>query len=444
MLKLLRRILCICCAAALCGCANSGAQSSAEETQASESILVSESETAQTEETETETASETDTETESSEETESETESVSETESDTEEQITYSSDEIYAYKLDLSRYVVLGEYRGLEYTLIQDTISDEEMQAIERSYTEQYAENYPQYAIVTDRAAEYGDTVNIDYAAVLNGEPVENGSGVSCEVVIGSGTFMEGFEESIIGVMPGESCEFTATLPGIGGSEQSEGKKITYSITVNYIKGEQVIPEFDDDFVALMDISGVSTVSEFEAYLRQKKLEEAESSKQSELLAEAAAVSEILEYPSGIVYRYTQKYLNYYSQAAEYYYGLDLETYISLTGMTMEEFQNKAAQYGRQQTAYDMVLCAVVEAEGIDVTWELIAEREAEYSQSLGFIDVETFEAYYGLDAIIEDIYEDLGIEVIEQYAVGVEMDRVDETEETELLDTELLDTEPD
>jgi len=350
------------------------------------------------------------------------------------EQALSEDEEIYAYEYDnLSELVTLGQYKGLEYTIIDTTISDEDVEA----QVEDAASSMGEYAQVTDRAVEEGDTVYIDFTGKIDGEEFDGGSSTDYPLEIGSDSFIDGFEDGLVGVMPGETVDLNLTFPEDYGSEDLAGKDVVFTVTVNYIQGDYVIPEITDDLIAEFGIDGVSTVDEYRAYVREYMEEEAESNAQStienELFEKTMANSVINEYPQELVDQYADSYkLNYEEYAS--YYGMELDDFLSTyVGLTEEEFEEEAQEYGKESAGYMLVICAIAEAEGFEVTDEIYDSKLAEYVDLYGFTDAEEIESSYGEKYLKQVIINEEVLNVIKDNAIGVEPEEeIIEESETE------------
>lgn len=149
--------------------------------------------------------------------------SKSDSESETED------DNVYAYTLDIDKFVELGQYKNLTYTPVDTTVTDDEVE--EQINTNLQAN--ATYDQITDRAVQDGDTVNIDYTGKIDGEEFAGGSGSDYNLQIGSDTFIDGFEDGLIGKNPGETVTLNLTFPDDYSSEDLAGKDATFDVTIN-------------------------------------------------------------------------------------------------------------------------------------------------------------------------------------------------------------------
>lgn len=251
---------------------------------------------------------------------------------------------------------------------------------------------------VTDRTdVQVGDTVNIDFVGKKDGEAFEGGSAEGFDLEIGSGSFIEGFEEGLIGREVGESLTLDLTFPEDYGSEDLAGQNVTFDVTINSIQRSR-IPELTDEYIAglgIVDEDGmaVSTVEEFRAYQRDQ-LQATEDRNYEENLQSA-----ILNYlvdnsnfkqdlPEALVERINGAYVDMFTSYADMY-GVDLATFMSYYGSGPETYsddiRNMADAYCRQL----VVLSAIADAEGLNVSDEELQERLEEEAASYGYTSVE-------------------------------------------------------
>ena len=349
-------------------------------------------------------------------ETETAAESTSETETETETEDTNA----YAYDYDVESLVKLGDYKGLTYTETDTSVSDEEVEAQINSTLTAHAT--PEQ--ITDRAVEDGDTVNIDYEGKIDGETFDGGTASGASLTIGSDSFIDGFEDGLIGVKPGDKTTLNLKFPDeYKNNPDLAGKDVVFDVTVNYIEGDDIVPELTDDFVKGLSITDVSTVDEYRTYVKSQlqtnKESEAEKSKQSELLQQAVDNAEIKEIPEELVKQYSEQYTNYYKQYASYF-GMEFSDFVSqYMNQTEDDFNSDAEDYGKQVAGNMLVVCAIAKAEKIDVD-ALYDEKVAQYAEQSGYSDVATLEKDYSKKYLNQVIINEEVLNVLEENAVAV------------------------
>ena len=354
------------------------------------------------------------TEAASSETETAQSEAVSETVAETEDT------NVYPYEYDVESMVKLGEYKGLTYTETDVSVSDDEVESQINSTLTAHATAEQ----ITDRAVKDGDTVNIDFEGKIDGETFDGGTASGASLTIGSGTFIDGFEDGLIGVKPGDKTTLKLKFPDeYKTNTDLAGKDVTFDVTVNYIKGDDIVPELDDDFVKGLNIDGVSNVKEYRAYVKSQlqanKESEAEKSKQSELLQQAVDNAEIKEIPEELVTQYATQYTDYYKQYASYF-GLELSDFLTqYMNQTEEEFNQSAQDYGKERAGYMLVVSAIAKAEKVDVD-ALYDEKVAQYAEQSGYADAATLEKDYSKRYLNQIIINEEVQNILEENAKAV------------------------
>lgn len=352
---------------------------------------------------------------------------ATETEAETE------TEAYYAYNYDLDQLVELGDYKGLTYTIADTSVTEEEIDT-EIGYK---LKEYEAPEQITDRAAEDGDTVNIDFEGKMDGETFNGGSAEGYTLVLGSGSFIEGFEDGLVGVKPGEKVTLDLKFPEeYPNNPDLAGKDVTFDVTINYIHGETITPELNDEFVVSLGLDDVKTVDAYREYVRgyltEGKISDAESSMRNELVEKAVANAQVKELPEELVEQYKNEYTSYYSEYAQYF-GMELEDFLTqyMNNMTVEDLEKEARTYGEDAAKHMLVICAIAKAEGLDNTDEGYDEKLADYAEQNNFDSVETFEETYGKEYLKQVIINERVFDFLADNATGVEADET-ETETAE------------
>ncbi len=387
-------ILAMCMAASLAACGSSG--SAGESESGAESALG-------TEETSDETA-----------EGESETE----------------KEQAYAFDYDINKLVKLGDYKGLTYTIVDTTVSDQEVtdtinQQLQASATVEQ---------IKDRAVADKDTVNIDYEGKIDGKTFDDGSATDTSLTIGSNQFIDGFEKGLIGHKPGEKVTLNLKFPDDYSTKDLAGKDVQFVVTINYINGKSIVPELDDKFVASQKIDNVTTVAQYKKYIKEQlesqKKSQADNSKQQELTQKAVDNAEIKNYPQEMVDQYAEQYKSQYEQYAAYY-GMELSDFLKQYMQTTEDdFNKQAEEYGKQATSFMLVMYAIADAENFQVDDKLYQEKLAEYAEENGFDSADDLEKQYGRKYITQVIINDKAIAILEKNAKGVKAEETESSTE--------------
>ncbi len=290
---------------------------------------------------------------------------------------------------DMSKYIELGEYIGFEVEMDTE-VTDEEIQA----QIEDIREASKEYEKITTGTVVEGNTINIDYTGILDGETeaFEGGSDSDFNIKIGSHTFIDNFEEQLIGHKAGETVKVSATFPADYGVEDLNGKLANFTVTINYICGAEIIPEWTDEFVTEISEGNYKTTKEYEAYIKdfytQQKVEAAESNKQQTVIAKIIENAKVKEYDQKEVDAYYNDCVNYYTSMAETYYGSELGDFVQNTmGVTEEKFLEDVAASSYQYVVGNLALLAIAYEEGLSITDAEYEERLADLAEEYGYED---------------------------------------------------------
>lgn len=334
---------------------------------------------------------------------------------------------IYFHEIDPADHVTLGEYKGIEVSNSTQAVTDEEVDA----YINYLASMSSQKEEVTDRdVVENGDIVNIDFEGKKDGVAFDGGTAEGYDLTIGSGSFIEGFEEGLIGVKKGETVDLELTFPEEYHSEELAGMDVVFTVTVNGIYQTQPM-EFNDEFVTGLGIENVSTTEEYRAYLKnmmeESNAEEAEQNAQMQVLnlvTENASVSNV---PEKLITRFYQTNVSNMTYQAMMY-GMDLESFVSAYyGLDTETFEAQMQEAAEISADQALVCLKIAEEEGIAVTDEeidsVIEERYAEYGYESAedfknTVDLEEYRDSLLLNKVVDFLMENATIVTKEPEAV--------------------------
>ena len=379
-------------------------------------------------------------------------EAAQETETETE---TEEDPYIYAFEYDLTDYVKLCDYKGLEYTAADTSVTEEEVQ----SYIDYILEASASAEQITDRAAADGDTVNIDFKGTIDGEEFSGGSAEDYQLTLGSGSFIEGFEAGLVGVTPGETVTLDLKFPDDYFQEDYAGKAVKFETTLNYIEGDTIKPAWNDDFAKSLGIEGVGTADELKAYLK-KNIEDDKTSSasytiQSELLDAVVSKSEIVEYPAEMLQVFVDSVRKSVEEemaemAAETESGTpeasETETGAAESSATQNTETQSAAEtdpdayfkdtygqtiedYCKESVREMMIICAVAQKEGIEITDENFDAELELYAQENNLGTGEILKSQYQTNYLKLSMIYDRVLKKLQEYGKPVEA-------ETETLET--------
>lgn len=304
---------------------------------------------------------------------------------------------IYFDEIDVESNVTLGEYLGVEVVNNVTAVSDEEVDA----YIEYMMSMYSNKEEITDRdVVENGDIANIDYEGKKDGAAFEGGTAAGYDLVIGSGSFIPGFEEGLVGVKKGETVDLELTFPENYGTEDLAGAEVVFTVTVNGIY-QEVATEFNDEFVAGMGIENVSTAEEYRAYMKSMMEESyAEQAKQDlefQVISVVTENAQVKEIPQALIDKFYNINLSNMSYQASMY-GMDVESFVSAYyGLDMEAFEAETAAAAEESAKQAMVCLKIAAQENIEVSEEeMNASIENNYAD-YGYTSVEEFKSIVDL-----------------------------------------------
>ena len=315
-----------------------------------------------------------------------------------------------------SDLVTLGEYNGITVEATLGEVTEEDV----AGYIENMKSSNPPMIDVTDRTVQDGDTVNIDYVGKYadTKEAFDGGTANGADLVIGSNSYIEGFESGLVGAEIGETRDLDLTFPADYGAESLAGKEVVFTVTVNSIK--VAADDISDEWAAGLGIADVTTISELEAYANKTLTTQAEDTYKSTI--ENSAVQKVYDscafgdIPQTLINRYLKlqkQMLDYQATMYSYYYGQQLSAsdLISVY-MNNEGFVGTADDY-LQSISTDM---AIADEQGITITDEDIDTylKEAyENASTTSFSSYEEYKASLDLETYREGLMADKAVEFI-------------------------------
>ncbi|MCR5214444.1 MAG: trigger factor [Eubacterium sp.] len=328
---------------------------------------------------------------------------------------------IESMQSDYSKYVTLGTYKGVEYTPQKTEVTDDDIKYYANSLVYQNTIQNPVY----EGVATEGDTVNIDFVGYVDGESFEGGDsqGQGYDLVLGSHSFIDDFEEQIVGHSPGDAFDVNVTFPEDYGSEDLAGKEALFETTLNYIVDIET-PEYDDALVATA--TDYSTVEEFET-AKRAELEEQNATNdlnadKNSIITSVIDSSNVTEYPAGEVEERVQAMMDSVTEEAEAN-GVDVDSYLSNYGYTLDTFKDQVKESVETYIREKMIFLTIAGIEGITATQEETDAKVDELLAQSGLTDKETLSSVYGYtddDYAYEVIYQKV-VDFIYENAVAVD-----------------------
>lgn len=278
---------------------------------------------------------------------------------------------VFTAEVTLKPEVKLGEYKGLEVTEASVEVTDEDIEA----ELKKVADSNSRMVEVTDRPAQLGDVTNIDFTGYLDGVEFDGGKGTGHPLELGSGSFIPGFEDQLVGANAGDEIDVNVTFPEDYHAEDLKGKAVVFKVKVNDIKTKE-IPVIDDDFAS--DVSEFDTLDEYKKSIADKlaesKAKYAKNLMEAEAIEKATANAEV-EVPQCMVDNRVNSQIDEYSHNLSHS-GIQLEQYLQYMGKTLDQFREELAT----QAAIDVKQMLVMEAIAADAAIEV---SDAELDEEL-------------------------------------------------------------
>lgn len=294
--------------------------------------------------------------------------------------------------------VELGDYKGLELAKQETELTEEELEETVKQRLEAMAD----MVVKEDGQVEEGDTVNLDFDGYVDGEQFEGGQADGYDLEIGSGMFIPGFEEQLVGLKVGEEKDVEVTFPEEYHAEELAGQPATFKTKINEIKTKEV-PELDDELANELD-SEANTVDEYKANLR-KQLEESKQTEAENLQKEEAITlatdNAKIDVPEAMVKTEQDRMLQEFAQRIQQQ-GLDLETYYQISGQSEEDLRNQMSEDAEQRVKTNLTLSAIADKEDIQVSDEDI-DNELETMSKQFNISVEDIKKTLGNTDIVKN-----------------------------------------
>lgn len=280
-------------------------------------------------------------------------------------QIGSGQDFIFTAEVTVKPEVELGQYKGFEVDRVEYIVTDEEVEERIKQTLEQNA----RWVSVEDRPVKTGDRVILDYSGSIDGELFEGGTAEKQNLEIGSGHFIPGFEEQMVGMELGEEKDLKVTFPEEYHAEELKGKEATFHVKLHEIK-EKELPDLDDEFAK--DVSEFDTLDEYRADIKQKLEKNAEERSNTELknnLIDLAVNNAKVDIPDVMVDFELDNMLRDIDNQLRYN-GLNIESYLKIANTSIDDFraQYKDDAYNRVKT--QLVIEAIGKAENIEVSEE--------------------------------------------------------------------------
>ncbi len=294
-------------------------------------------------------------------------------------QIEAGKDLIFTAVVQTKPEVTLGAYKGIELKKVEYNVTDKDVE----HELEHIAEHNARLVAVEDRPVEKGDTVVIDFEGFVDGKAFEGGKAENHELEIGSGKFIPGFEDQIVGMKIDEDRDIKVTFPEEYPAKELEGKEATFKIKLHEIKKKE-LPEINDEFAK--DASEFDTLEDWKKSIREKQEKANESKAKFEM--EDAAIETVcknakVDIPSGMIETQLDNMEKDISSRLNYQ-GMNLDQYLQMIGKTKKEFRDENKEQAEKQVKTSLVLEAIMKDAKVEVTEEEIDAKIKEMAEMYG------------------------------------------------------------
>ncbi len=344
------------------------------------------------------------------------------------EMVSISKEDGVDFKVSVTTYpeIEIGEYKGLKAEKAAVKVTPEEVEAEVNSMAERNA----RMVSVEDRAAQNGDTVIIDFEGFTDGVAFDGGKAEGHALTLGSGQFIPGFEDQIVGKNIGDEFDVNVTFPEDYGADDLAGKPAVFKVKLHEIKVRE-LPTVDDEFAK--DVSEFDTLDELKADLEKKALER--KTKAADEAVENALVQQIVDSIKGEIPE--AMYENRLEQLTEDFayrlqsQGLNLETYLKYTNSNIDEFKKSFRPQAEGQVKFRLALEKIVELENITPSDEELEAEFAKLAEGYG-VEVEKVKAVIPAEEISKDVAVGKAIDLVKENAVITEVEEKKAEESSE------------
>lgn len=338
---------------------------------------------------------------------------------------------IFTAEVAVRPEVKLGKYLGVQVTKVDTTVSEEEVEAA----LEKERNNNSRTVTVTDRPVASGDTAVIDFEGFVDGVAFEGGKGENHSLEIGSHSFIDTFEDQLIGKNAGDDVEVNVTFPEQYQAEELAGKPALFKVKIHEIKAKE-LPELDDEFA--QDVSEFDTLAEYKEDLKRQLTEQKEN--EAKRTKEDEAIQKIIEkttieIPEAMLDTQCENMINEFAQRIQQS-GLTMEQYMQFSGLTVDKLKEQVRPEAQTRIMSSLILEQIAKEENIEVTDAEIDAEVEKMAASYG-MEADKLKEYMG-DAEKESMKRDIAV----TKAVDLIMDNVKEKAKAKKKDKDAEDDE--
>lgn len=301
-------------------------------------------------------------------------------------------------------YITLGQYKGLEYDMTPTQITEDDIEE-EMNFL---ASSYATSEVLTEGEVKEGDVANIDFEGKLDGVAFDGGTSKGYDLTIGSHSFIDGFEEGLVGVSIGDTVDLNLTFPENYGAANLAGKDVVFTVTVNSVKRD-VLPEINDDFIKEISKNQYKTVEEYKIALQKQMAEDDAKNSElralSELLKMAVANAKVnKDIPNAYIQSKVNRMLINVQDYAKTY-NMDVDSFLEqYMGLSRSEYNAQSIEYAKEAAKQSLVIWAIAQKEDLLVTDEELNKAINEYIEQYGYKDEEDFRSKTDMNDFTEYI----------------------------------------
>lgn len=307
---------------------------------------------------------------------------------------------IFTAKVTVKPDVTLGEYKGLEVEKESEEVTAEDVENELKDLQKRHAE----LVVKEDGAVENDDTVVIDFEGFVNGEAFEGGQAENYSIVIGSGTFIPGFEEQLVGMKTGEQKEVEVSFPEEYHAEELAGQPATFKVTLHEIKSQE-LPELNDDFAKETD-EEVETLEALKTKVQERLTEQKKNASEQKLrddLVEKAVANAQTDVPDAMIDAEIDRMLQEFTQNLSMQ-GMNLDLYYQFSGQSEEDLRGQMKENAETRVRTSLTLEAIAEAENLEPTDEDVNAEVAKMSEQFGLSAEDIQKALGSLEGMKADL----------------------------------------
>lgn len=319
---------------------------------------------------------------------------------------------VLVYTFAVEPTVELKQYKGLKYDMEDTSVTDDEFNAEMDRMRDRYAD-----LETKEGTAENGDTVNIDYEGFKDGVAFEGGKAENYNLELGSGSFIPGFEEQLVGAKSGDEKDLNLKFPDDYHAEDLKGADVVFKVKVNDVK-TKVLPEIDDDFAKDVSIPNVETAEDLKKTVRERL----ESSKKNdaETKADNALMDQMLEnmtvdLPDVLVDEEVQNQLNNLASQIQQY-GMNMQQYLKMTGTSVDDLKKQYHDNAERTVKVRLALEEIAKQEKLEASDEEIAKQYADIASQYG-MDVEKVKQLVSKDLLTKDVLNQKAYDFVKENA---------------------------